>query len=265
MFYVYEWYDCDTGEIFYVGKGCGRRYKVKQHNALFNHFIATKNCKSRIIKEFAEEKDAFDYEYYRVKELKNIGQCKCNIYNGGFGGSALWWNDEYRERYSKNNVMKCQEQRDRMSKNNPMKNPEVARIVIEKNKRHIILDGIEYSCAGDIAKMYSITSGAVLEWAKKGYTPNGKSCHYADEKEKENWQILYKNRHCSTSRKVIVDNMIFDKVKDAASYLKCDASALIRKMQKNEPFKGHICRYVNQQPSRTNFDNSSAKGSTTNE
>lgn len=26
-FYVYEWYNIDTNEVFYVGKGCGNRYK----------------------------------------------------------------------------------------------------------------------------------------------------------------------------------------------------------------------------------------------
>ena len=29
MYYVYEWYNVDTGEILYVGKGTGNRYKVK--------------------------------------------------------------------------------------------------------------------------------------------------------------------------------------------------------------------------------------------
>lgn len=28
MYYVYEWYNVDTGEILYVGKGKGYRYKV---------------------------------------------------------------------------------------------------------------------------------------------------------------------------------------------------------------------------------------------
>ena len=26
-FYVYEWYNVETNEIFYVGKGCNNRYK----------------------------------------------------------------------------------------------------------------------------------------------------------------------------------------------------------------------------------------------
>lgn len=31
MFYVYEWYIVDTGEIIYVGKGKGNRYKVRKN------------------------------------------------------------------------------------------------------------------------------------------------------------------------------------------------------------------------------------------
>lgn len=41
MFYVYEWYNIDTNEIFYVGKGCGERYKqATKRNKLFqeNYF-----------------------------------------------------------------------------------------------------------------------------------------------------------------------------------------------------------------------------------
>ena len=39
MYYVYEWYVKETGEIFYVGKGTKNRYKVKKHNRFFNDFI----------------------------------------------------------------------------------------------------------------------------------------------------------------------------------------------------------------------------------
>ena len=32
-FYVYEWFNIDTNEVFYVGKGRGKRYKeVKRRN-----------------------------------------------------------------------------------------------------------------------------------------------------------------------------------------------------------------------------------------
>ena len=55
MFYVYEWYVVESGEIFYVGKGTRNRYKVRKHNKFFNDFITRYNCDSRIIKEFKTE------------------------------------------------------------------------------------------------------------------------------------------------------------------------------------------------------------------
>ena len=52
MFYVYEWFIKETNEVIYVGKGCGRRYKVTKHNKFFNDMIKRFDCDSRIIKEF---------------------------------------------------------------------------------------------------------------------------------------------------------------------------------------------------------------------
>ena len=122
MFYVYEWYIKNTGEIIYVGKGCKRRYKVKKHNSIFNEMLKQYECDSRIVKTFNSEKDAFDYENTRVNELREKGQCICNIYDGGFGGTSDDWSDKKRELYSKKNVMKRPEQRNRMKCANPMSN-----------------------------------------------------------------------------------------------------------------------------------------------
>lgn len=52
MYYVYEWFIVETGEVIYVGKGTGRRYKVRKHNRLFNEMIRRFECDSRIVKEF---------------------------------------------------------------------------------------------------------------------------------------------------------------------------------------------------------------------
>lgn len=87
MFYVYEWFIKNTNEIFYVGKGTNKRYKIKKHNKLFNYILENNDCESRIIKYFETEKEAFDYEYQRINELWSIGQCKANIYKGGMGGN----------------------------------------------------------------------------------------------------------------------------------------------------------------------------------
>lgn len=51
-YYVYEWFTRDTGKVFYVGKGTGRRYR---------HIIA--DMKRPRGKEYQELQDAFGIEY----------------------------------------------------------------------------------------------------------------------------------------------------------------------------------------------------------
>ena len=91
MYYVYEWFNTKTNEIFYVGKGTKKRYKDRKRNSDFNDYIKNNNCDSRIIKYFENEKDAFEFEYIYINQLKSIGQCKCNLHCGGAGGSGEFW------------------------------------------------------------------------------------------------------------------------------------------------------------------------------
>ena len=136
MFYVYEWYNVNTEEIFYVGKGCGNRYKqVSKRNQLFKTYYENNECAVRIIKNFELEQDAFDYEKQRIGELKNINQCSCNIDEGGNGGVNFVWTPEMREYKSVYNPMKSEEQRGRMHQNNPMFNPRVVEQVVSKNPK----------------------------------------------------------------------------------------------------------------------------------
>ena len=70
MFYVYEWYNVNTDEVFYVGKGIGNRYKqVSKRNQLFKEYYENNECSVRIIKNFELEKDAFSYENKSILEF----------------------------------------------------------------------------------------------------------------------------------------------------------------------------------------------------
>ena len=260
-FYVYEWFIVETNEIFYVGKGCRNRYKVKKHNNVFNYILKHNKCESRIIKFFDEEKDAFEYEYFRVKELKQKGQCKANIYQGGLGGTISWWDEKNKEKYSKYNVMKSEEQRKRMSESNPMKNIEVKKKVIEKNSKKIIIGDKIYNSIKEASLEYQVYDTAIQYWLKRGYSKDLKECYYLGEKPKE---IVFKN-HITNTKPVIVDDIYFSTVKEASKYINVSEESLIRAMKKNRNCKGHTCKYANQQPSYKNSDKSIVEGSTTNE
>ena len=264
MFYVYEWFIKETNEVIYVGKGCGRRYKVTKHNKFFNDMIRRFDCDSRIVKEFKAEEDAFGYEHERIKELKDIGQCVCNIYNGGFGGVVSWWTDEKKKWYSEHNAMKCETQRERMSAKNPMKDKKVAEKVGKKHRKPVIINGKKYDAVKIAAKELNVSEQSIVVWCKQGYDGFGNACRYEGEEQKEIPSIKKTHPKATFSKAVIIDGIRFETVKDGAKYIGVASETLIKKMKANMTCKGHNCKYDNQQPSHTNTDKSSVEGSTTN-
>lgn len=183
MFYVYEWYIVETNEIIYVGKGCRNRYKVRKHNQFFNEMIKRYNCESRIVKYFDNEADAFEYEYQRVKELKQQDQCICNIYNGGTGGTVNWWTNELRKKYSEKNVMKCEKQRVRMRNHNPMSNPLIAEKTNGQKRRKVTIGNITYNSIKDAKEKLGISYSNIKTWSKRGKTPSGEICIIEPQKQ----------------------------------------------------------------------------------
>ena len=186
MFYVYEWYIVETGEIIYVGKGCRNRYKVRKHNIFFNEMIRRFKCESRIVKRFEKEEDAFDYEYQHINELRQTGQCVCNIYNGGFGGITTWWTDELKKQYSKHNVMKSESQRERMVRHNPMSDPEIAEKTNSQKRRKVTIGDVTYNSIREAKETLNISYSNIITWTKRGITPTGEICTIEEQKQYRN-------------------------------------------------------------------------------
>lgn len=89
-FYVYEWFNVDTNEVFYVGKGRKNRYKdVKQRNIYFKNYYNKHQCNVRKIKISLTEDEAFKLEIKLINNYKEIDQCKCNLTKGGEGSTFL--------------------------------------------------------------------------------------------------------------------------------------------------------------------------------
>jgi hypothetical protein len=79
-------------------------------------------------------------------ELKAIGQCSCNLDDGGYGGVNFVWTDEMRKYKSIYNPMKEEKQRQRMRDNNPMHNTIVAEKVGFKHRKIVCYKGKETTC-----------------------------------------------------------------------------------------------------------------------
>ena len=242
MFYVYEWFIKDRNEVIYVGKGCRRRYKVTKHNKFFNDMIKRFDCDSRIIKQFTTEKEAFDYEYERITELKAIGQCVCNIYDGGCGGVVSWWTEERKRRYSEHNVMKNEQQRKRMSENNPMKNKEIASKVNQKNQRPVIINEIEYKSVIDVCKKYNVGYSTVKKWCEKGINHLKELCRYKDQE-----QVIFKGKRYNKSscKPLTYKGNHYESPLDLAEELSIDKFVVYRWCKKGFDDDGNPCRYDN--------------------
>ena len=253
MFYVYKWYNVETNEIFYIGKGCGGRYmNTTERNKYFKDYYEHNKCASEIIEYFDDEQEALKREHELIIQYKALGQCQCNLDDGGKGGLAFIWTPEMREYFSINNPMKNDEQRKRMSENNPMKNPDVAKKVALSKSKKVFYQGEELYIS-DLVERYQICKQTAWRWASRGYDTKGNPCYYIDEGPKEKPQ----NKQYQP---VFIDEKLFPTLKAAAAYLGVkDSSPLCRALKEGRPYKGHKCRYANQQPSDEASFNSSSK------
>ena len=95
-YYVYVHKRNDTGEVFYVGKGCGRRAFWKNGRNRHWNFVVNKHGYTvEIIKGCLNEEEAFALEkdaiaYYGRKNL-------CNYTDGGEGSSGAKRTDEQKQ------------------------------------------------------------------------------------------------------------------------------------------------------------------------
>lgn len=240
MYYVYEWYNVDTYEVIYVGKGTGLRYKVRKHNRLFNEMLKRFPCETRIVKEFANESDAFEYEFERIRELKSKGQCVCNINKGGFGGSTSWWTDELRKKYSENNVMKSEKQRERMKKNNPMKNKSVALKNGCSHRRSVIIGDTGYASVKTAMLVYHVAFETIQTWCKKGINPYGEKCRYEDEE-----QVIFTDKRFNKGgcRPLTYKGVHYETPKDLYEELGLSQTVVLRWLKKGFDPYGNSCRY----------------------
>lgn len=241
-FYVYEWYDLDTGEVFYVGKGCGKRYSdIRHRNQEFLNYFATHNTEVRIILDNLTEQEAFIEEKKITDEYKKQNQCKCNLAEAGHGGLEVVWTPELREYWSKNNPMKSEEQRQRMREKNPMYNKEVAQKSGKAHKRAVIIEGKEFEGAIDAATYYGVSQSTISSWCQLGKSPDGKECRYKDGLKKPSRQ----------GHPVIVDGIYYNSGTEAALAVGLKPVTLNKSLREGRKIcMGHTCEYANQQPSQ---------------
>ena len=188
-FYIYEHIRPDTGMIFYVGKGCGKRLNCGKlgGGTRNNHWKAVVakagGFEARKLVENIDEELVFLVEQERIDQLKRLGIKLTNKTLGGCGGlaghrhtdktkkkivesRAKTYKKENHPRFGKfgkDNPMygfkQSESARRGMSENSSMKRPEVAAKISGKNgtlSKTVEYNGVVFETINDLAKHLGI-------------------------------------------------------------------------------------------------------------
>ena len=238
MFYIYEWFNKKTGEVFYVGKGTYNRYKVKKRNKFFNEYIKNNECDVRIIERYENELMCFKREEELINQYKKLGQCQCNCVFGGCGGVKAYWTKEMKTKMSKENPMKSKEQRQRMSIDNPMKNPKVAKKVGESHSKPFYVGNNKFKNLKEASDYYNMTQTTISGWIKRGKNPNGDICYHIKEEKKP---IMIEKEPCY----ILFRNKKFDSIRELSEKENIPYKTIENWLKKGFSSKGEYIRYSN--------------------
>lgn len=110
QYYVYIYKVDDTDEIFYVGKGKGKRSTSGRRNKFCEDMKNTHNWSVEIIADHLTEEDAFTLEALKIKEYKTKGYRITNQTNGGDGISGYVMTDDIKKKISISSIEKWKNQ-----------------------------------------------------------------------------------------------------------------------------------------------------------
>ena len=186
MFYVYQHRRNDTDEVFYVGKGsgkrinCGKKGGTKSRSQFWQNVVKKAGgFKAEKIIDNIDEELAFLIEEEYIDKLKSLGAKLVNLNNGGKGGlSGYKFSQESKDKiskalkgklgganhpryglYGKDNPMfgrkQSAEARRKMSENACMKRPDMVAKISGSNSKFakaIEYRGKVFNTIGDLAK-----------------------------------------------------------------------------------------------------------------
>lgn len=83
-YYVYRWYNLDTNETFYIGKGTKNRLNVLYgRSKAFMEYYQNHRCKNEKIKDNMTENEAYALEKELIQKYKKESKILTNLDEGG--------------------------------------------------------------------------------------------------------------------------------------------------------------------------------------
>ena len=107
MYYIYQHRSADTNEIFYVGKGKGKRFcnQIKR-SEYWKRYVAKHGFVPEIIQDGFDEELAFFAEAECIDVYKRRGIKLINLTNGGEGASGYKHTEEHKAKLIGNEYWK---------------------------------------------------------------------------------------------------------------------------------------------------------------
>jgi len=107
MYYVYQHSKADNNQVFYIGKGKGKRFKENRKRNDFWHRVVNKHGYiPKIIVNNLDEELAFLCEVEVIDLYKRLGFQLVNATNGGEGASGYKHSEEHKNKMKGNDFWK---------------------------------------------------------------------------------------------------------------------------------------------------------------
>lgn len=190
-YYVYEWIRLDTNEPFYVGKGCGDRWRelTRGNNNHFNNIVKSIPTAVNILHDNLDEETAFGLEVWYIREYRDIiGYDLVNINDGGAGCSLYGESNPF---YGKHHTEETKQKMinnhaNYKGENHPqygkpksnstkdkisisLKNSEKHKMAINKTKKSVMCVTTKrlFTSISEACSFYNISRGMLIKCCKK--------------------------------------------------------------------------------------------------
>ena len=188
IFYTYFHTRNDTGAVFYVGKGKGKRLQDKTcRNAHWQKIVAKHGHAAHIASLWPTEADAFEHEKFLIACFRGMGVDLCNQTDGGDGvpmtdeirlklsiaSNARWLDEEVRREHgakTKGRIQSDEEREKRRISSTGRKHTDVAkkRMSLAQTGREISQEHREKLRQANLGKTQTDASNAKRSLSLKG-------------------------------------------------------------------------------------------------
>lgn len=206
-FYIYAWFYKDTNKVFYIGKGCDKRWidVVNHRNQYFKNIIKKEkdNIDVKKLKENLFEQEAYILERQLIQEYWQKGECKANFHEGGCGGNHGNYSENMRKKLSEFASTRVGE-----------KNPMYCHEYTEEQRKHLS-EGQKNSVYCHLPKSEKAKINMSIAQKKFWNSEQGlllrKKISERPIKRPENWGIHNAESHCTNNYIIkFEDDIIFE-------------------------------------------------------